>query len=485
MRGPWARWLDAVFGVDLRSLALFRIGLALVLLWDLFDRSKSVAAHYTDAGTVPAAVLPLVTGGAKLSIHAWLSGSLAAQWALLGAAFVAALALLLGFHARLAAAASWFLLVSLQVRNPLVSWEGADKLLVALLFWSLLAPIGARYSLDARRRPSQTASWLCTPATALFVLQVCALYWITGMGKTGESWRNGMALAYALRVDYFGSPLGAWARQFEGPIALMSHMTRWLELLGPFLLLVPWHTWLFRLLAMSAFYGFHLGILLLMSVGFFSPVSMVMWLPLLPSQIWDALARLRAGAPAAGAGAALRTSRPVEVAAALLAAFLIASIGAKAWTFFSGTPLGLPTPVETAARLLRVRQVWPMFSPDPPPYDLWPVLRGRLPDGRLVDPFRGGPVVSEQPADVAAYFPSFKWKIHLWWLGQQSRDAKEAHPLWTYLADHLCRRWNSEHAPSERLQAISITLNMEPIKPDRATDPVERWPLLDHRCPGA
>ena len=50
------RWADPVFGADLRSLGLFRIGLAAVLLWDLFDRSKSVAAHYTETGTIPASL---------------------------------------------------------------------------------------------------------------------------------------------------------------------------------------------------------------------------------------------------------------------------------------------------------------------------------------------------------------------------------------------------------------------------------------------
>jgi hypothetical protein len=219
MRGAWVRvraWFDAVFGVDPRSLGLFRIGLASVLLWDLFDRSKSLPAHYTEAGTLPVVALPLVTGGAKLSIHTWLSGSLAAQWALMGLSFAAALALLVGFRSRAAAVVSWLLLGSLQVRNPLVSYEGADRLLRIMLLWSALVPAGRCFSLDARRRGPEPERWLCTPATALFALQICALYWITGMGKTGEAWQTGTALAYALHLDFFGNPLGACTRAWSG-----------------------------------------------------------------------------------------------------------------------------------------------------------------------------------------------------------------------------------------------------------------------------
>ena len=48
------RWLNSrleeLWGIDLRSLALFRISLALMVLLDLFNRSFSLSAHYTDLG---------------------------------------------------------------------------------------------------------------------------------------------------------------------------------------------------------------------------------------------------------------------------------------------------------------------------------------------------------------------------------------------------------------------------------------------------
>ncbi len=476
---------DPVFGSDLRSLAVFRIGLATVLLWDLYDRSKSVGAHYVDPGTLPTSALSLVTGGARFSIHVWLADSAMAQWALLALSFAAAFALLVGFHSRVAAVVSWALLVSLQVRHPLVSWEGADKVLRILLFWSMLAPVGARFSLDALRRARRGipagADWLCTPATALFVLQVCAIYWITGMAKTGDQWLNGQALAYTLRNDYFGAPFGVWMRQFDGLLTFLSHFSRYLELLGPFLLLVPWQTWAFRLVAMASFYGFHLGVLVMMSVGFFSPVSMVMWLPLLSSQVWDFVARWR-GSQGPEGGARLATPRWIELPAAVLCLFMVASILASTVGWARGRAAPLPQAVNAAAKALRIEQHWPMFSPNPPPFDAWPVLRGRLADGRLVDPFTGGPVLEDQPESVAPYFPSFKWKIHFWWLMHKSRDQKQPHMLWGYLSDHLCREWNASHPPEERLTRIDLTIRLEVIEPESETDPVERWDVPGYLC---
>ena len=45
--------LTKIFGLDLRSLAVFRIGLALVVMADLLSRFRGVSAHYTDQGVLP------------------------------------------------------------------------------------------------------------------------------------------------------------------------------------------------------------------------------------------------------------------------------------------------------------------------------------------------------------------------------------------------------------------------------------------------
>src|SRR5215210_7563587 len=48
-----------VLGADLRSLAAFRVALALLVLADLFNRARDLTAHYTDAGVMPRVSLTL------------------------------------------------------------------------------------------------------------------------------------------------------------------------------------------------------------------------------------------------------------------------------------------------------------------------------------------------------------------------------------------------------------------------------------------
>ncbi|MDA0673960.1 MAG: hypothetical protein O3C67_09695 [Cyanobacteria bacterium] len=51
---PVFKQIIQFFSLDVRSLALFRIGLAGVLIADLALRSRDLTAHYSDGGVLPA-----------------------------------------------------------------------------------------------------------------------------------------------------------------------------------------------------------------------------------------------------------------------------------------------------------------------------------------------------------------------------------------------------------------------------------------------
>jgi hypothetical protein len=50
------RFVARPFSMDLRGLALLRIGLGLVVLADLAQRSVMLTAHYTDQGVLPSSL---------------------------------------------------------------------------------------------------------------------------------------------------------------------------------------------------------------------------------------------------------------------------------------------------------------------------------------------------------------------------------------------------------------------------------------------
>ncbi len=80
MPRSWPARLAQVFALDLRALALMRIGLGASLLVDLALRASSVSQRFTDAGVLPRSVLldHVVESLSPLALHS-LSGELAWQ----------------------------------------------------------------------------------------------------------------------------------------------------------------------------------------------------------------------------------------------------------------------------------------------------------------------------------------------------------------------------------------------------------------------
>ncbi len=95
--------LPDLLGIDLRSLAAFRIGMGALLLENLASRLPYVGAFYADDGVLPRALLDAaVPDPAPLALHA-LSGDVAFQVALFVLALVFAAMLTVGWYTRIAA----------------------------------------------------------------------------------------------------------------------------------------------------------------------------------------------------------------------------------------------------------------------------------------------------------------------------------------------------------------------------------------------
>src|ERR687889_497980 len=69
-----ARTFATLFGIDLRTLALYRVCLALIIITDLVARARDLTAHYSDAGVLPRAALLGDIGQWSPSLHL-ISGS--------------------------------------------------------------------------------------------------------------------------------------------------------------------------------------------------------------------------------------------------------------------------------------------------------------------------------------------------------------------------------------------------------------------------
>lgn len=494
LAAPFERFAR-VFELDLRSLAIFRIGLGVLLVVDLINRGFWLSAHYTDAGILPRADLVETVWHADwLSIHL-LNGGPIPQLVLFVVAGLAALALAVGYRTRLATIVSWGLLVSLHGRNPMIL-QGGDIVIRLLLFWGMFLPLGARFSVDATLADGEPEGQLeegrvVSMATVAFVAQLCFLYLFAALFKDSPEWtRDFTATYYALALDQFTTPIGDWLFEQRWLHGFLTVYTLAMEAVGWVLILIPFAVRYLRLAAIGLFVSMHLGFAASMQLGLFSYIVSIAWLAFLPSWFWKRLesrfgspveswlgeaarraGRAVAGMPVVGAWlerGARREPVDYEQSTAGSVACMLALCTCFWWNLATvSSDYRVYEPVRTAAIYLRLDQKWNMFAPYPLKDDGWYVIPGELKDGSRVDLFRGGaPVEWEKPADVSAEYPGQRWRKYMVNLWKEDYGGQRK-----YYADWKCRRWNAEHSGDRRLEIIEMYFMKERTEPDGVAEP--------------
>ncbi len=446
--------IEELLGIDLRSLALFRIAIGAIILIDLSIRSTAMLAHYTDGGVVPRSLV--AEYGEQpwfLSFH-MLSGDLLLQVVLFVFAALAGFALLVGYKSRVACFVCWLMTLSLHVRNPFVNNLG-DWLLVDLLLWGMFLPLGAKYSIDALQRESnlEIPERIWSIATLGILLQVCFVYWFSVLHKISPAWQtDATAVAFALHLDRITSSLGQQLLSLpEGLLEVMSAGTLILEKWGPLLVFIPLFTNRFRLAAVFLFVTFHGVLALVFELGVFPFICMAAWLLFLPRIFWEFAAVKKFGdsilqktkvwvqrlKPQLSSNAYPLRLMPTTLET-LVGAFLLCC------AVSSGMLYGglmdewyydkLYKNVEPIVNTLNLKQRWDMFSPEPPRNDGWLVVTAVSKEGGMVDLWKGGRTVDwSRPDNIAETYQNQRWRKYMEWVS--SRRGPFAESLGHYFSE--------------------------------------------------
>jgi len=442
----WGRpgLLRDLFGIDVRSLAVFRVSLGLVLCWDLFDRMLGIEAHYTQDGLVPAKLLQALSVRPVYSLHL-LSDTLNFQVLLFAVASAAALMLLLGWRTRVATLVSFVLILSMHSRNPLTLHHG-DTLLRVLLMWGMFLPLGARASVDARRGlAAAVASPVLSIASAALMLQGFFVYLIATISKLQyDSWWDGRALYAVVHKSSYVRPLGEYLAQFPEVLELFSHATLFVEGAIPVLFFSPWKRDRCRVFAVLLGLGLHAGIFAVVDVGTFQPVTTLALFPWLPASLWNKLGWRLGDADA-------KPWRPRWGAQAVAGLFLGYTVISNALAI-DVAQRNMPEPLATLGYVLRLDQRWRMFANTDATQQGWWVVAGKLKNGAPFDLLHGTTKVSfERPEHYYREMPNMAWRTY--WANISNEHYAPFRPS---MGRYFCSSWNRNAASELRTSAVQV-----------------------------
>jgi len=504
--GGMIGWVRAVFRLDLRSLAAFRLVLGATLLYDFITRLSHYEAFYTDFGVLTrSALTERYDAPWRLTLLA-LNGSHEYALIFIGIAITAAAMFTAGWRTAQAGFVCWLCLMSFQNRNPIFS-HGGDNLLRLLLFWSWFLPINAYCSIDALRAAAKPGAVpppksISNVFSACFVLQLSYVYVFATLYKIDPSWLSeASAVYYALSLDMYAKPFGRWLVQYDLLTIGMTAATMFIEGCGIVLLLSPWKNQYFRAAAVLLFCSLHIGIFLSFRLGTFVPSCLAAWIAMIPALVWDrtwlkrGLGVIVGGAKRDGAqrqdgvrrlltsaAAAVGTSsvtRPESLARKVFAVFIIGLM--TAWNIEGAAfirKFDLQSPWNEIVFGLQLQQNWSMFAPMPTRNDGWTVVEAKLADGTTYDILNMHPYTEEKPENISAMVADLTWQKYLSMLWVEDYEDHRAH-----FCRYLCRRWNSTHLPDEHVVDLNLNYMREfTPPPGRPQMPVERVNLWQHRC---
>jgi hypothetical protein len=150
-----------------------------------------------------------------------------------------ALAMLIGWIPRIAAATTFVLLVLVQHANDML-FDGEDIIFRLFAFFLIFVPPWRKLKSLARREHSSLSDVDGYPAwpLRLFQLQICLVYFCTAIQKSnGLPWLDGTAIYYALRLDDMTKfPLPGAITESIGWLKILTWSTLVLEFMVPVLI---------------------------------------------------------------------------------------------------------------------------------------------------------------------------------------------------------------------------------------------------------
>jgi len=278
--------LSQIYGLDERAIFLFRFFLGLVLLSDIFQRILTVDVFFSDVGILPRWIqAKSYTEFWRFNIY-YLSGNKYYLSALLLLnAYMVWLFMTAKKNIKLITFVLWIFVNSLHMRNYLILQSG-DTVLRLVLFWFLFFPKIKMSNQDCFSE--KTKSKFFNMGVFGYYVQIAIIYFYAGYAKSYESYfSNGDAVYLAMELERYSTDFGQWLMRFPEFLKFGSRLTYGLEMLCPVILFFPFKNWIFRLVLIIGLFSFHIGTILMMEVGHFPHASMVLWLPLIPSQVLD------------------------------------------------------------------------------------------------------------------------------------------------------------------------------------------------------
>lgn len=430
-------YLENNFYLDVRSMALFRALIGMILLSDLCFRFSIVEQFYLSSGIIPQYldVFNLRT----FSIFHFFDSSFSIK-AVISLQVLASIFLIIGFKTRFFAGLSYLFLLFLHRKNMTIL-NGGDDLLLCILLLMVVLPIHTKHFVDALSRKEQENNQYFDYSTLLFFVQILIVYLTTTAYKDSREWYiDFTAIEVAFQLDQFVTSIGRVFNPYPSFLKILTIGSIMIEGVLPLIFLIPRLKSYVRDIVVTIFITFHLGIELTLDIGHFSYISIAMWTALYTDNFWCLIERkfkikqlFRFNSKERNKKL-IKNNRVTQIISVYFIFHLIitAVYPLMYQRLYPEIPKnGLGTIYEIS-EALGIEQEWKMFSPAPTREDYWfvaEILYDGVVEKNLLN------TSNKKPKDFKKLYPNRAWR-------KFSRKMYQSRKLGIIYAEYLCRKNN-------------------------------------------
>ncbi len=449
-----------------------RIGIGLILLLDLYIRSLSIKAFFTNEGILPINILKQYNWSTYYFSFHTISGDLWWQVLVFVINTLCIVLLIIGYRTRVFTFICWAFLTSLQNRNPFIL-QGGDDLLRILLFWAIFLPWGERYSIQKK---SNYPTNYFSIANIGYILLVCSVFFFSALLKTSSEWRSeGTALYYTLSLDQIRLPLGTFIYQFPGLLKVLTFIVFYIELLAPILIILPYVSKKVRIIGIICYICLFIGIANTLYVGLFYIIGLVSLIGMFPSNWMDWFESKLYKNKTEIKLPELENKKTFFIYNSFLFVknYFIAGVILFCLMINLGSVRGFPYVLDQTlvnyGQVLRLEQNWGMFSPFILKDDGWFVYSGFDQNHHYIDIKHNTSSVSfKKPNPVVCEFESDRWRKF-----QENYTFNNNNYMRPFYCKYLINKWNQDHSDN-KISDLTIFFIKETSLPNYQTKALEK-----------
>jgi hypothetical protein len=493
-----------LYGLDLRSIAFFRIVLGLNIILNLVQyRLFNISAFYSPDGIVPIEHIRNFYGE-NFSLLFSLENESSILIYFLLTLFLAIL-YTLGIKSRWLSWPLLLLFAGIVNRNPMVA-HGVEFLIEISLFWGIFLPLDNNYSIapDRRSHPNPIRGLLAKG----ILFQIALVYFTSFITKTGDLWTSGLAI-YSLTADLtHGNFLGPLLAHSPGLCKFLTYLSLIIEFALPFLIFMPIFSRKARILASFLIVFLHFGLASTIYVGPFHFITLCFAILLLPDSVWDSLkfkkdknfGKIKIGQwhllDKLPANLQIAGTRIAQVFVVVMMVVIFQRNFQK-WeqnSFLSGGIKNSPglenvaksNPLDFRFVTGVFRQPWWLFAPNPHKDMGTMIILGRTPENETIDIINNQIlIVSNDPVynvpifdkSVQNNFRNSRFTLSFYTRKYLDKLPPELYKRWT---EYEYQRWIKKH-PNQPLLELSLYYYAQPTRIEKGKIIREKGLLPLHR----